>query len=324
MTDAALASHHIASIEEQAANWVVMLDDEVVDASTRAACDRWCAQDPRHAQALEAMRRMWQAVNPDTPLPRTNALQKPTVRRVAGLLVVLPCAIWIAQSLPWRYWLADERTAVGETRELTLADGSHITLNSDSAVDVDLRDGKRRVRLRRGEVYVEVAQGAAPFAVIDRDGAAVALGTRYAVRRDEHDTLVTVDESRVQLRPREARDAGVVVAAGQQARFDRQGVTMPVADAAPGALAWRQGRLVFQDVPAREVLRELARYRPGVLLIDDEALEGLRFTGVLPTTQSDQALALLASALPLRISRVSPWLVRVTASDSSSRSPTVR
>lgn len=323
MTEAALAP---PSIEEQAADWAVRLDDEAVDASTEAACARWCAQDPRHAQALDAMRRMWQAVTPDTPLPRAKTRRRPKARHVLGLLVVVPCTVWIAGALlPWRYWLADERTAVGETRRLTLADGSLVTLNSNSAIDIDLQDGKRRVRLRRGEVYVEVAKGAAPFAVIDRDGAAVALGTRYAVRRDEHDTLVTVEESRVRIRPRAARESGVIVSAGEQVRFGKQGVTAPVGDAAPGALAWRQGRMVFQDVPVAEVLREMARYRPGVLLVDDEALAGLRFTGVLPTAQSDQALALLLSALPpLRVARLSPWLVRVSASDAPPRNPPVR
>lgn len=303
------------SVEEQAALWVVRLDDEAAGETTHAACAQWCAADPRHARALDAMRRMWEAVRPDTPLPTTAARppRKLRSRHALGLLLVIPCAAWIASALPWRYWLADERSAVGEVRQFTLADGSRVTLDSDSAIDIDFSGDKRRLRLRRGEVYVEVAKASTPFVVIDRDGAARALGTRFAVRRDAQDTQVTVAESRVLLRPRAALDRGAELAAGEQARFDRNGITSPPATAAPGALAWRQGRLVFEDAPLAEVLRELARYRPGLLLGDEQALAGLRFTGVLPTQPSDQALALLAAALPIEISRISPWLVRVSA-----------
>ena len=301
------------SIEEQAALWVVRLDEEAADEASRTACAQWCAQDPRHARALDAMRRMWESVTPQTPVPARRPAREPGSRHALGLLVIVPCLVWIASALPWRYWLADERTAVGEVRQFTLADGSQVTLNSDSAIDIDLSGDKRRLRLRRGEIYVEVAKGSAPFVVIDRDGAARALGTRYAVRRDAQDTLVTVIESRVRVRPRAALDQSVELVAGEQVRFDRHGITRPASVAAPGALAWRQGRVVFQDAPVAEVLRELARYRPGLLLVDDEALAGLRFTGVLPTGQSDGALALLCAALPIEVSRISPWLVRVSA-----------
>ncbi|MDM0021658.1 FecR family protein [Variovorax saccharolyticus] len=312
MSDAALAP---PSIEEQAALWVVTLDEDPADQAARTACAQWCAEDPRHARALETMRRMWQSVTPQTPVPAPE--RRPTRRRASrhalGLLVVLPCLLWLGSALPWRIWLADERSAVGEVRQITLADGSLVTLNSDSAIDIDLSGDKRRLRLRRGEVYVEVAKGSAPFVVIDRDGSARALGTRYAVRRDAEDTLVTVTESRVLVRPRAAPEQATEVAAGEQVRFDRNGITQSTRSVAPGALAWRQGRVVFQDAPVAEVLRELARYRPGLLLADDQALAGLRFTGVLPARQSDEALALLAAALPIEVSRLSPWLVRVSA-----------
>ena len=299
-------------LREEAALWAVTLADDSVDDATRAACAAWCALDERHARLLAEMRRMWESVTPDTPAPQPA--RRGLSRQALGALVLLPCLLVAGAAMPWQAWLADERTGTGEIRHLTLEDGSRVALNSDSAIDIDFSGSVRRVQLLRGEVFVEVAHGDKPFAVVDRDGSAQALGTRYAVRREARDTLVTVTESRVRVQPLDGGDdRWVDVQAGQQVRFDRRGVTTDTVPAAPGGLAWPQGRLVFDAAPVAEVLRQLGRHRPGLLLADDEALGALRFTGVLPIQQSDAALALLASALPsLRVSTLSPWLVRVT------------
>lgn len=300
------------AIREQAADWVVRLDEAPADPALQRDCAEWAARDVRHARALEEMRRLWGAIGADTPVPRPAVRSgRRRIAAVGSLALVLLVAGASWRLLPWRAWTAQERTASGEVRQLTLADGSRVTLNGGTAVDIDLTGDARRVRLHRGEVYVEVAPGGKPFVVIDRDGGVRAMGTRYAVRRDDHDTLVTVTESRVQVRPSAALDQPVEVAAGRQLRFDRQGVTAPMADAPPQALAWREGRLVFEDAPLAEVLRELGRYRPGLLWADESALDGLRFTGVLPTAQGDQALALLAAALPIEVRHATPWVVHV-------------
>ena len=295
-------------IREEAASWVVTLGESPADEALQQACAAWCARDGRHARLLDEMRRMWSAMTPQTPLP---GRPRRASRAMLQLVVLVPLVAIAAAALPWRCWLADERTATGEVRELTLGDGSRLTLNSDRPVDVDLTGPTRRVTLRRGEVFVEVAPAATPFVIVDRDGEARALGTRFAVRRDENDTVVTVTESRVRVGPREAPGGGAEVVAGEELRFDLRGVTRAVGPVSVGALAWQQGRLVFNDAPLTDVLRELRRYRSGLLLADEAALGGLRFTGVLPLRQSDEALALLSGALSLQISRVSPWLVRV-------------
>ncbi|WP_440862721.1 FecR domain-containing protein [Symbiopectobacterium purcellii] len=53
--------------------------------------------------------------------------------------------------LPYRYWLADQRTAIGEIRRLTLDDGSVLTLNTDSAVNLRFDTRQRTVELVQGE-----------------------------------------------------------------------------------------------------------------------------------------------------------------------------
>lgn len=318
------AVQSLTRMREEAAQWAVLLAGGDIDAGGRAQLNAWRARDPRHQRLLDEMLGLWNAITPDTPVPSPGpraAVARSRKRRLTGagisLLVLLPCLVFLAREMPWRYWLADQRTEIAEVRRIVLADGSRLTLNGNTAVDIDLSGAARRVRLRRGEIHVEVAKGHTPFVVIDRDGGVRALGTRYAVRRDDDDTLVIVDESSVQVRPRAARDNPIELRAGEQLRFDRNGLTQQRTTASALALSWKQGRLVFDDAPLSEVLRELSRYRPGLLLgADDPALAAQRFTGVLPVAQSDQALALLKAAMPLQVTRVGPWLVRVSARPS--------
>ena len=226
-------------LREEAALWAVTLADDSVDDATRAACAAWCALDERHARLLAEMRRMWESVTPDTPAPQPA--RRGLSRQALGALVLLPCLLVAGAAMPWQAWLADERTGAGEIRHLTLEDGSRVALNSDSAIDIDFSGSVRRVQLLRGEVFVEVAHGDKPFAVVDRDGSAQALGTRYAVRREASDTLVTVTESRVRVQPLEGGDdRWVDVQAGQQVRFDRRGVTTDTVPAGPAAWPGRR------------------------------------------------------------------------------------
>ncbi len=57
--------------------------------------------------------------------------------------------------VPLHYWLADQRTATGEQRTLTLADGTLINLNTHSAMDVRFDEKRRLIVLQEGEILVE-------------------------------------------------------------------------------------------------------------------------------------------------------------------------
>jgi len=302
------AHEDLARIREQAADWIVRLEDAEAGQRERlqAQCEAWQAVDPRRRQVLAQMQQMWSAV---TPAPARR-------RRAAGLAVFLLLAGTLATQLPWESWTADYRTTAGEIREITLPDGSAALLDSNSAIDVDYGAGRRSVRLARGQLVVTVRPdpGERPFHVLTGHGSAVALGTRYSVRLEAQHAVVTVHESRVRLVPRTGGSAKVLKA-GERAVLEPDGVghVEPAKRTLPD---WTDRRLVFNDAPLSAVVERLARYRPGWLRLDDE-LSGrdLHFTGVLPADDSDTALAVLADALPLQIRRLTPYLVWVEPAD---------
>jgi transmembrane sensor len=302
----------------QAAEWVVALAEHPLpDAELVCAHADWCAAHPEHPRTYAEVARLWHAATPEalegTGLPHSLAQR----RGAAALgLALLAAVAWTALQAPpvaalLAYYGADQRTGAGEVRSFTLDDGSTVTLNTRSAVDIDYTAQRRTLRLHQGEVLVQVGKEARPFEVLGRDGAVRALGTRYAVRQEAADTRVTVAESRVQIAPAQNPAHTTPLTAGQSARFNPQQVLAVQEAADLASIRWAQGILVFNDAPLPEVLAELARYRPGLLDVDTQALHPLRFTGVLPVAQPREALALLVQALPIRVTFYTDYLAVV-------------
>ena len=104
--------------------------------------------------------------------------------------------------------------------------------------------------------------------------------------------------------------APLTLAAGQQARFDANGLSGDIEALAPGAGSWADGVLYAEQMPLADFLAELARYRPGLLRCDP-AVAGLRVSGAFQLRDTDKILHALAATLPLRIARHTRYWVTV-------------
>lgn len=313
----------IIDINEQAADWLLRLHENDLDASELARFDAWKQADAQHAAALERMQGFvaQMQVLRQQKVPARAALSAgrrrvPRGKRSVGaLLLVLALAVPIGllvRSQAAAYWLADLRTAPAQWQTRTLADQSQISLAGNSAVDLHFDDRQRRVELRRGEILVDVAHDAdRPFIVATEQGEIRALGTRFLVKRENGSTLLTMLESRVAANAAQS-SAITEVSAGEQARISPDHVQLLAAiDSASVADAWQHRQLVVQDQPLTAVLDELAQQRGGYVHFDRAALAGLRVSAVLPLDDSDRALQLIGDALPVDVQRITPWLVVV-------------
>ncbi len=307
-----MSSEHII---QQAANWLTRLHDEDVTDADRRAFDTWCQADPRHALAIERMRGLWGSLDtlPAKPariaLNRAFAPRRPRGAQVAGLVGVLLCGWFGLDHLP--VWMADQRTGVGERRQIALEDGSQLQLNSNSAVDVKFDGHQRVIELLQGELWVDVAKDAQrPFVVRTNQGTATALGTRYLVKRAEDGTtVVTVIESTVAVKGDASE--GVKVTAGQRTILDQGRAQAPQASGSSDPDAWTRGLLKVNDQPLTEVLQTLASYRHGLVRFDAPALQNLRVSGVFKLDDTTAAFAALADNLPIQVEYFTDLLVVV-------------
>lgn len=326
MPAAGLSAAEVRAIE-QAAAWYARLCSGSACEADRQGWQRWCEAQPAHAAAWErvqAMQRRIASVPGGLASPalraatRAESEMRRAMLRGVALAFGTGTLAWWGWRQPLRHTLmADLRTGIGEQRELRLADGSQLALNTGTAVDLAFSASQRLLVLRAGEILVQTAADpqmlaggtARPFLVETAHGRMRALGTRFMVRTDAESTLVTVLEKAVEVRGAGAGTA-TVVPAGRQLRLDAGGQSADTQTADPSAASWRQGSLVADGMPLDRLLQELGRYRPG-LLGCDPSIAGLRVSGAFPVPDTDRALTVLAQGLPVRIESRSRYWVRV-------------
>lgn len=296
-------------VREQAVEWLLKREDGPLGDDDRRAFEAWLAADPAHADAYARAHRLFgessDALKAD-PDDTRDAIRRTggggalmPVLLLAGLLVFGGLFLWADGPIRLQ---ADARSGHDESPVVQLADGSSVQLDADSALAVDFEDGRRTVRLLKGQAWFDVAPDPdRPFVVESGDERIVVVGTVFDVNRTADETEVTVAEGRVQVRTADGAD--VILSPQMRARV-ADGELGPVEEV-PGGMegTWRSGRLVFEDRPLGWVVANLARHLPERVVIADAAIAERRFTGTLDLTDPETALADLAAALDLRTAR---------------------
>jgi len=309
------------AVIRQAARWLARLQADR-SPSTAAACLDWRRARPEHDlawQRLSALSNQFSARGTDLdPALATEVLNRVTARnarrqnlkRLLGIAGVGALGWSLGGEQAVRVQLADYRTTTGERSRHILPDGTRLTLNTGSAVDIRFDDRQRQIVLRAGEVHVRTAADplGRPFRVRTRAGMLTPVGTRFLVREldDGRTVRLGVLEGAVDIG---LEHGSVRIGAGRQADFSARAIDAPVA-LGRSAAAWLNGMLVADRMPLRTFLHELGRYRPGILACDD-AIARLPVVGAFSIDDTDASLALLAQTLSLRLVRHTRYWVRI-------------
>lgn len=294
---------------EEAADWLMALQQGPLDPGEECRFSQWLHRNPENSQAWQRAQRLTAKLERLPPAIARAALdrpERPERREAIAKLGLLAAAVPVG----WSVWeiaqkqrnVADYRTSVGHMQSITSADGSHITLNTDSAIDVAFDDERRLVVLRNGEIHVETSlqPDPRPFLVHSAQGHLRALGTRFTVRQLSGATRLAVLQGAVEISPRDGEP--VVVRAGQQASFSTRHAHSSTLTKDFNA-TWTSGMFMADGTPLRKLIEELNRFRHGSLRVDPAVAE-LAISGAFPLTDTDQALDMLAETYPLTVRRV--------------------
>lgn len=307
------------AIRAEAAAWFSRLRGRP-SAAQRAAFARWQAESAEHARAWREVEASWSAAEgagrrvakeeADLLAAYLHAMdeakaqrRKRMTRRAAGagvaVLALAAAGTWLERPGLLEDLAADHATARGEQRRIALPDGSSVLLDADTALSLAFTAEERRVQLRRGLAWFEVRPAALPFVAEAAGGEVRVLGTKFDLRIAGEEAVVTLAEGRVAVTA--GASGRAVLEPGQRLRFGRQGVQAAEPVSLEQALAWREGRFAFYQMPLVEVLEEIGRYRPGRILVLDAALGGRRVSGSFPLADTDAALASLQAGLGFRM-----------------------
>lgn len=307
---------------DQAIEWLVRLRFSQPTAQTEQQFQRWLQQHPHNPlawQRVEAMSDEFAGLPRDLSRRTLDTTQRQRISRRDGLKLLAAFAavgglVWTGrEQLGLPALMADTRTATGEQRLLNTEDGSRIRLNTDSAIDLHFDPRQRLLTLVRGEVAIEAGADSRPLLLRTRDAVLGASGARLLVRERAEGTLLAVRQGDVSLYPAIAlKGAPLYIArAGETLLLDAKGqISHPQLHGDPWA--WSEGVLSVQQMPLGEFIAEVSRYRPGLIRCD-ERVSGLKVSGTYQLADTDQILALIAQALPIRIDYRTRYWVSVSA-----------
>jgi transmembrane sensor len=209
-------------------------------------------------------------------------------------------------------------TAIGEVRNVALADGSVLHLNSDSEAEVRFTNNGRKVRIMKGEASFDVAHDRArPFDVEVRSAVIRAVGTAFNVRMRTALVELTVTHGSVSVR---CGGGGLhQVAAGNGAVIQPR--TIALTNLGPRLVdqrtAWREQMVELDGETVEQAASEFNRYRKAPILIGDTRVSALRLGGRFRTTDSQEFLSALQTSLPVRVVKGEDGSVMLLYRDST-------
>ena len=279
---------------EEASLWLARLDRGLTE-QERRDLGAWLEEDRQHTDALLELAAFWDQTAVLSQLAELFPLSRqrrtrPPVRAWTVAGAALAGAMSVVVTVFYGAFVTDPpadarqvyETTVGGQSTVELLDGTMVTLNTNSSMEVQYSSVGRSVVLNRGEGYFAVEPDPErPFRVSAGGRVFEAVGTAFNVRiGPDEDIKMMVTEGQVGVLPADGAAAAAgasavrpeaIVDAGNLAIVGRSGVSIQPLPAAQieAQLSWQQGMLVFDGEPLATVLLEMGRYTRTPLVVDD-------------------------------------------------------
>lgn len=276
---------HKSKVKEQAARWFARMQNAAADHPERSKFEAWLMGDHSHAEAYASLSRLWGQFEDKEELQKvaqavefTNQMKLQQQRKtriniaksITGMLMIalgslLGIHLWDNYRAQPVMQLATN-TAVGQIKIQKLEDGSELTINANSEVEVTYYRDRRTVNLKRGEVIFNVAKNPEKPFIVNSDYAKVTvLGTRFVVNRLSNLVRISVDHGKVRVE-NQAQDGThdyqpIILTNGQVGEVMPQQPPQRSNRSASDAFGFSQGTIAFEQATLQEIAEVLSRYR---------------------------------------------------------------
>jgi len=286
----------------EAAGWMARLTESSPSPQTRAAFRGWLDADPLHPRAMERVEEQWRlsaAMTPAAPPPRRPAPRRGLpIAGMASAAALGAVALFVVHPL---YDDARVSTGVGEVRDMTLADGTLVHLDADSALDVDYKPFSRGVRLLHGAAEFTVVHNSwRPFTVAAGPAVFRDTGTQFLVRAEGGAVSAYLISGSIELLDG-AGERKAAMRPGTLASVSAAGAVLVQATDGLKEKAWLSGKLMFDQTPLGAALDRFRHYGPVAVTLSSADLSGLKISGLYSSNDLAGFLQSVATAYPLRL-----------------------
>lgn len=231
---------------------------------------------------------------------------------VAFVIATVAVSVFMYRSDPMAS-VASYQTALGQRQTISLMDGTSVTLNSTTSLNVNFTAAKRSVELSEGQIFVDVAHDAdRPFVVHTADSATVtALGTAFEVYAlSDREVSVALLHGSVKVETPSGVDTGNAGQQGQSIQLSA-GEKVVIVDRAlkpvskidvSAHLLWRDGRIRFNDSSINDAVREMNRHSLTKIEILNPEIGKKRFTaGAFTLGDQENFVETLSLLVPMSV-----------------------
>lgn len=316
-------------LRREAASWLARLQSGR-DPEIERKFQRWRDADPRHSDAFDRVRRSYEqagllrhspavgSMDPDAPIRRASWQARPALAAALAIALLVPVGILAIHRGILPLGGTDAMmlmTSTGEIRQVDLADGSKVTLDTSTRVEVEIRGSHRGAHLRYGRARFQIVPADEPFVVETDSGT---ISTRQGVVDVEQvgrERRVAVLAGAADVRgPRQGPDSPVALDAGEAVTIDSAGDAR--ASAAVTVPDWTSGMLQFDETPLAKAVALANRYSDRhIILVGD--LGSLRVTGAFRAGDTIGLARSLAAAFDLSLKQAANGNLILSAGESS-------
>lgn len=314
-----MSEHHLTGtaadrIEQEAGRWLEQQDFGDLAPDEQRAFTAWLAQSTVHRVTYVRLAAAWNKTARlaalRTPMrPESAPAGRPRwpnfLRHAVAVAVIAAIgafAVGNLRSPEGKVYATD----IGDREIITLADGSHVELNTNSVLRADITAQHRIVTLEKGEAYLDIKHDAKhPFIVRAQQYRITDLGTKFVVRSKPQRLEVSLVEGSAEIAPLNPKSPATPVvlkpgdmAIGHESRIAlvKRGKHLIEED-----LGWRRGVLVFDNTTLESAVAELNRYNRQQLVISDPSVARLKIVGTFPATDIQLVLAAAEDVYGLHI-----------------------
>jgi transmembrane sensor len=300
------------AIDAAAAQWIRRREFNDWNDTAESEFQAWLDQSVLHRVAHLRLEEGWKRTE------RLAALRPPEFRRIeqphstrswTTLLRVAAAAVVVAAfGVAGQFYFAQPAedtyaTPIGGREILTLFDGSHIELNTNTVLR--LSKNRRSATLLKGEAFFQIKHNdSIPFEVRASGHRIVDLGTKFSVRGDGGGRLeVSLFEGKARIENAEQPSARAAILKPGDiavATAETLHVTRKPVEALANTIGWRHGVVIFRHMALSDAASEFNRYNLKKLVVDPSAAR-IAIDGTFATDNLETFARVARIALGLRV-----------------------